>query len=223
MVCGTGLLLLTAGCANPKKPGTTTTTLPSSSGALVVVRATIDRSTRRSDGGARTRSSSSEACPFLRLTIGSARSSPRPAQSSRGGRDGPGDRGLARLRLRGDGDGGRGRGGDQKVQRPGVGWAGAECGARQARGPWWRGSKRWRVAGWRVRPQSMVDLDPAGSPLALAHRQRCGRDHRGVARDVPTIASALEEGSKRLRLMDVVNNSTPFHPHRSTRHPLWIP
>ena len=37
MVCGTGLLLLTAGCANPKTPGTTTTTLPSSSGAPVVV------------------------------------------------------------------------------------------------------------------------------------------------------------------------------------------
>jgi len=36
MVCGTGLLLLTTGCANPKTPGTTTT-LPSSSGAPVVV------------------------------------------------------------------------------------------------------------------------------------------------------------------------------------------
>ena len=37
MVCGTGLLLLTAGCANPKTPGTTTTTLPSSTGTPVVV------------------------------------------------------------------------------------------------------------------------------------------------------------------------------------------
>ena len=37
MVCGTGLLLLTTGCANPKTPGTTTTTLPSSSGAPVAV------------------------------------------------------------------------------------------------------------------------------------------------------------------------------------------
>ena len=34
----------------------------------------------------------------------------------------------------------------------------------------------------------------------------------------PTIASALEQGSKRLRVMDVVDNSVPFHPHRSTRH-----
>jgi hypothetical protein len=34
----------------------------------------------------------------------------------------------------------------------------------------------------------------------------------------PTIAGALEHGSKRLRLMDVVDTSVPFHPHRSTRH-----
>ena len=34
----------------------------------------------------------------------------------------------------------------------------------------------------------------------------------------PSIASAIEQGSKRLRLMDVVDNSVPFHPHRSTRH-----
>ena len=34
----------------------------------------------------------------------------------------------------------------------------------------------------------------------------------------PTIAGALEHGSKRLRLMDVVDTSVSFHPHRSTRH-----
>jgi hypothetical protein len=34
----------------------------------------------------------------------------------------------------------------------------------------------------------------------------------------PTIAGALEQGSKRLRLMDVVDNSVPYQPHRSTRH-----
>ena len=34
----------------------------------------------------------------------------------------------------------------------------------------------------------------------------------------PTIASAVEHGSKRLRQMDVVDNSVPYQPHRSTRH-----
>jgi hypothetical protein len=34
----------------------------------------------------------------------------------------------------------------------------------------------------------------------------------------PTIASALEQGSKRLRLMDVVDHSVPPSIHRSTRH-----
>ena len=34
----------------------------------------------------------------------------------------------------------------------------------------------------------------------------------------PTIASAVEDGSKRLRRMNVVDNSVPFQPHRSTRH-----
>jgi len=34
----------------------------------------------------------------------------------------------------------------------------------------------------------------------------------------PTIASAVEQGSKRLKQMDAVDNSVPFHPHRSTRH-----
>jgi hypothetical protein len=33
-----------------------------------------------------------------------------------------------------------------------------------------------------------------------------------------TIASAVENGSKRLSQMDVVDNSVPFRPHRSTRH-----
>ena len=34
----------------------------------------------------------------------------------------------------------------------------------------------------------------------------------------PTIASAIEQGSKRLRQMDVVDNSVPYQAHRSTRH-----
>jgi hypothetical protein len=35
----------------------------------------------------------------------------------------------------------------------------------------------------------------------------------------PTIASAVEHGSKRLSQMDVVDNSVPYQPHgRSTRH-----
>ena len=34
----------------------------------------------------------------------------------------------------------------------------------------------------------------------------------------PTIASAVEHGSKRLSQMDVVDNSVPFRTHRSTRH-----
>jgi hypothetical protein len=34
----------------------------------------------------------------------------------------------------------------------------------------------------------------------------------------PTIAGALEQGSKRMRLMDVVDHSVPYQPHRSTRH-----
>ena len=34
----------------------------------------------------------------------------------------------------------------------------------------------------------------------------------------PTIASAIEVGAKRLSQMDAVDNSVPFHPHRSTRH-----
>jgi hypothetical protein len=34
----------------------------------------------------------------------------------------------------------------------------------------------------------------------------------------PTIAGALAQGGKRLRRMDVVDNSVPFQPHRSTRH-----
>jgi len=35
----------------------------------------------------------------------------------------------------------------------------------------------------------------------------------------PTIASAVEHGSKRLRQMDVVDNSDHYQPHgRSTRH-----
>lgn len=34
----------------------------------------------------------------------------------------------------------------------------------------------------------------------------------------PTIASAIEHGSKRLRLMDVVDRSTPPPSYRSTRH-----
>jgi len=34
----------------------------------------------------------------------------------------------------------------------------------------------------------------------------------------PTIAGALEQGSKRLQTMDVVDHSTPYQPHRSTRH-----
>ena len=35
----------------------------------------------------------------------------------------------------------------------------------------------------------------------------------------PTIASAVEHGSKRLKQMDVVDNSVPYRPHgRSTRH-----
>jgi hypothetical protein len=33
-----------------------------------------------------------------------------------------------------------------------------------------------------------------------------------------SIAGALEQGSKRLRTMNVVDTSVPFHPHRSTRH-----
>jgi hypothetical protein len=39
----------------------------------------------------------------------------------------------------------------------------------------------------------------------------------------PTIASAVEHGSKRLRQMDVVDSSVPYQPHgRSIRH-LWVP
>jgi hypothetical protein len=34
----------------------------------------------------------------------------------------------------------------------------------------------------------------------------------------PTIARALEQGSKRLRDMDVVDHSTPYQSQRSTRH-----
>jgi hypothetical protein len=34
----------------------------------------------------------------------------------------------------------------------------------------------------------------------------------------PTIAGALDQGAKRLRVMDVVDTSVPFQPHRSTRH-----
>ena len=34
----------------------------------------------------------------------------------------------------------------------------------------------------------------------------------------PTIASAIEHGSKRLRLMDVVDHSIPPPSYRSTRH-----
>ncbi|PYN87344.1 MAG: hypothetical protein DMD87_15820 [Candidatus Rokuibacteriota bacterium] len=34
----------------------------------------------------------------------------------------------------------------------------------------------------------------------------------------PTIAGALEEGSKRLRVMDVVDHSVPAPSYRSTRH-----
>ena len=34
----------------------------------------------------------------------------------------------------------------------------------------------------------------------------------------PTIASAVEDGAKRLRQMDVVDNSVPLQAHRSTRH-----
>jgi hypothetical protein len=34
----------------------------------------------------------------------------------------------------------------------------------------------------------------------------------------PTIAGALEQGSKRLRVMDVVDNSIPAPSYRSTRH-----
>ena len=34
----------------------------------------------------------------------------------------------------------------------------------------------------------------------------------------PTIAGALEQGAKRLQTMDVVDHSTPYQPHRSTRH-----
>jgi hypothetical protein len=33
-----------------------------------------------------------------------------------------------------------------------------------------------------------------------------------------SIAGALEQGSKRLRTMNVGDTSVPFHPHRSTRH-----
>ena len=33
----------------------------------------------------------------------------------------------------------------------------------------------------------------------------------------PTIASAVEHGSKRLKQMDAVDNSVPYQPHRSTR------
>ena len=33
-----------------------------------------------------------------------------------------------------------------------------------------------------------------------------------------TIAGALEQGSKRLRVMDVVDNSVPAPSYRSTRH-----
>jgi hypothetical protein len=36
------------------------------------------------------------------------------------------------------------------------------------------------------------------------------------------IASAVEHGSKRLSQMDVIDNSVPFRPHRSTRH-LQVP
>ena len=39
----------------------------------------------------------------------------------------------------------------------------------------------------------------------------------------PTIASAVQHGSKRLEQMDVVDNSVRYQPHgRSTRH-LWVP
>lgn len=34
----------------------------------------------------------------------------------------------------------------------------------------------------------------------------------------PTIASAVEQGSKRLKQLDVVDNSVPYQHHRSTRH-----
>jgi hypothetical protein len=34
----------------------------------------------------------------------------------------------------------------------------------------------------------------------------------------PTIAGAVEVGSRRLRRMDIVDTSTPSHPGRSTRH-----
>ena len=34
----------------------------------------------------------------------------------------------------------------------------------------------------------------------------------------PTIAGALEQGSKRLRGMDIVDHSSPYQAHRSTRH-----
>jgi len=33
-----------------------------------------------------------------------------------------------------------------------------------------------------------------------------------------TIAFAIKEGSKRLTAMNVIDTSTPFQPHRSTRH-----
>jgi hypothetical protein len=33
-----------------------------------------------------------------------------------------------------------------------------------------------------------------------------------------SIAGAIEQGSKRLQQMNVVDNSVPYQPHRSTRH-----
>ena len=34
----------------------------------------------------------------------------------------------------------------------------------------------------------------------------------------PTIAGALEQGSKRLKVLNIVDNSVPVPSHRSTRH-----
>jgi hypothetical protein len=57
---------------------------------------------------------------------------------------------------------------------------------------------RWR---WRI-------VNYAGEPVEESRE------------NFPTIASAVEHGSKRLRQTDIVDNSVPFSPYnRSTRHP----
>lgn len=109
-------------------------------------------------------------------------------------------------------------GSTQKIAWGGWGEAATlELTCNHHRGP--RGEQRRTEVGASVPMQVIAFSTPLEDPLwrwrILNYEGETIEESRTT---FPTIASAVEEGSKRLRQMDAVDESVPLQAQRSTRH-----